>query len=327
MLAKMLYKYLFLNNKIAFHRAVYDANATMKTLNIIGAGRVGRTLAKLWADARTLRIQDVLTRTPHSARDAVVFIGEGRATNALEHMQPAALWLLTPPDGAIADCCAALAASGLLRASDVVFHCSGALPASVLVAATARGAHVASVHPLKSFADASDAVNTFRGTYCAAEGDAAALALLTPVFEHIGARVTAINAQFKTHYHAASVLVCNDLTALMEAGLRCYEKAGLPRATASAMMEPLVRETLDNVFKLGTVKALTGPIARGDHEVVAQQLAALNAVDPRIADIYRALGAVAVDLAREQGVASEAALRHLMNMLRAATPTQNQPPQ
>jgi len=50
-----------------------------------------------------------------------------------------------------------------------------------------------------------------------------------------------------------------------------------------------VRETLDNVFRLGTVQALTGPIARGDHVVVAQQVEALGAWDARIAAIYKQL--------------------------------------
>jgi predicted short-subunit dehydrogenase-like oxidoreductase (DUF2520 family) len=196
----------------------------------------------------------------------------------------------------------------LVRAGDVVFHCSGALPSGDLRSAIAGNVAVASVHPLKSFADPDDAVRTFAGTYCAAEGDAAALALLKPAFGQIGARVTEIDAQFKTIYHAASVMVCNYLTALMEAGLQCYEKAGLPRATATAMMEPLVRETVDNVFRLGTVKALTGPIARGDHAVAARQLEALREFDPHIAEIYRALGVVAVALSRAQGGTGDEAL-------------------
>jgi predicted short-subunit dehydrogenase-like oxidoreductase (DUF2520 family) len=73
-------------------------------------------------------------------------------------------------------------------------------------------------------------------------------------------------------------------------------------------MEPLVRETVDNVFKLGTTQSLTGPIARGDQAVVARQLDALAAWNPRIAEIYRQLGAVAVELARAQGSADPAAL-------------------
>ena len=164
------------------------------------------------------------------------------------------------------------------------------------------------MHPLKSFADPAVAVKIFAGTYCAAEGDAAALALLQPLFEKIGARWSVIDAAGKTLYHAASVLVCNDLTALMEAGLRAYEQAGLSRATAQQMMEPLVRETVDNIFAMGTVRALTGPVARGDADVVARQLAALEPLDARIAAAYRALNALAVDLARQQHTAPAAAL-------------------
>ncbi len=288
----------------------------MKTLNIIGAGRAGRTLAALWRQRGVLEIGSVLNRTPVSARDAVAFIGAGRAADALHDMPPADLWMLATPDSEIAAAAQALAAGGNLRAGDVVFHCSGAMQAGDLRAVFVKEVYLASVHPLKSFADPHDAVRTFAGTYCAAEGEPMALALLKPMFEQIGAHVTEIDPQFKTIYHAASVMVCNYLTALMEAGLQCYEKAGVPRATASVMMEPLVRETVDNVFRLGTIKALTGPIARGDHAVVARQLDALREFDPRIAETYRALGVMAVELSRAQGGASEEALSALDSLLR-----------
>jgi predicted short-subunit dehydrogenase-like oxidoreductase (DUF2520 family) len=288
----------------------------MKTLNIIGAGRVGRTLIALWRRHNVFDIQDVLNRAPGSARDAIAFIGAGRAVDALAVMRPADLWMLATPDDELAGVGESLAASGLLRAGDTVFHCSGALPSVGLRASIIKAMHVASVHPLKTFADAGDALRSFVGTCCVAEGDLAALALLKPAFEAIGARVTEIDPQFKTIYHAASVIVCNYLTALMEAGLQCYEKAGLPRATASAMMEPLVRETVDNVFKLGTAKALTGPIARGDYAVVARQLEALQAFDPRVAEIYRALGWMAVALSRVQGSAGDNAIGVLEKLLK-----------
>lgn len=287
----------------------------MRTLNIIGCGRVGRTLASLWAEKHVFVVQDVLGGTPHSARSAVAFIGGGRAVNRLEEMRAADVWMLTPPDGKIVHGCEKLAQSALLRRGDIVFHCSGALASAQLSAAVAAGAGVASVHPLKSFADPRDAALTFTGTWCAAEGDRAALDVLQPAFESIGARVSAIDPQFKTFYHAASVLVCNGLAALLETGLRAYEKSGLVRETAFVMMEPLVRETVDNVFKLGTVKALTGPIARGDHAVVARQLEALAAWDARIAAIYKALGAVTLDLARIQGEADAEALAQLKRLL------------
>ncbi len=279
-----------------------------KILNIIGPGRVGRTLGALLQRAGWCAVQDVLSAEIATAESAAAFIGAGRAVRVLREMRAADFWLLTPPDAVIAATAVALAATGHVRRGDVVFHCSGSQPSNILAPLAAAGALVASVHPLKSFADPALAVQTFSGTYCAAEGDAAALQRLTSLFEQLGARVTVIDPAGKTLYHAASVLVCNDLTALMEAGLRAYEQAGIERATAQMMMEPLVRETLDNVFALGTTRALTGPVARGDADVLTRQLAALNTLDPRIADAYRALNLIALDLARAQGGASAAAL-------------------
>lgn len=285
-------------------------------LNLIGPGRAGRTLGALLARQGGCVLQDVLSAELSTAESAVAFIGNGRAVRTLNDMRAAELWLLTPPDGAIAPVAAALAASGQVRKGDVVFHCSGALASDLLMPLKNAGARIASVHPLKSFADPAVAVKTFSGTYCTAEGDAAALQLLQPLFEKIGARWSVIDAAGKTLYHAASVLVCNDLTALMEAGLRSYEKAGLDRATAQQMMEPLVRETVDNVFALGTARALTGPVTRGDANVVARQLAALEALDPRIAQAYRALNALALDLARQQNAAPAAALEAVAQALK-----------
>lgn len=285
-------------------------------LNIIGPGRVGRTLGRLLQQSGGPVVQDVLSAELATAEQAVAFIGAGRAVRSLHEMRAAELWLLTPPDAAIAPMAAALAVAGRVREGDIVFHCSGALPSAVLAPLSSVTAHIAGVHPLKSFADPGVAVQTFSGTHCAAEGDAAALAVLRPLFEKIGARVSVIDPAGKALYHAASVLVCNDLTALMEAGLRAYERAGLDRATAQRMMEPLVRETVDNVFALGTVRALTGPVARGDAEVVARQLAALEALDPRIAAAYRALNALALDLARQQNGASAAALDAVLQVLK-----------
>src|SRR5689334_18429333 len=126
---------------------------SMRTLNVIGAGRVARTLASLWQAAGTFAIQDVLARTTGSAEAAVTLIGAGHASAALDTMHAADVWMIATPDREIGGTSNRLASSGLLRDADVVFHCSGALASLELGAAAAAGARVASVHPLKSFAD------------------------------------------------------------------------------------------------------------------------------------------------------------------------------
>lgn len=287
----------------------------LHTLNIIGPGKVGRTLARLWRRASVFTIGDVLSRTPDSARGAVSFIGGGRAAGDMSDMAPAEAWMVTTSDDAIAVCGSALARSGALRPGDVVFHCSGALSSLELQAVAACGAHSASVHPVKAFADPGAATADFAGTWCAAEGDVNALALLEPAFERIGARIARVDAHSKILYHAGNVIASNYLVALVEAALRAYALAGIPRESARAMMKPLLRETADNALGMGTVSALTGPIARGDAALVARQLDALEKADPSLAALYRELGRIAVELARAQRKAHAAALDAIHEIL------------
>ncbi|MGQ0524397.1 MAG: Rossmann-like and DUF2520 domain-containing protein [Betaproteobacteria bacterium] len=287
----------------------------MQNLNIIGAGRVGRTLGALWRRAGVFAIRDVVSRSADSAQIAVRFIGEGNPFAAMENLRVAETWMLTVPDDRIADCARTLAKSGVLRAEDIVFHCSGALSSAELAPAAECGARVASVHPVKSFAEPHMALSSFAGTWCAGEGDAAALAVLQPAFERIGAHFTRIEAAGKLLYHAGSVIGSNYLVALMEASLQCYERAGMSRDDAITLMTPLVRETLENILHRGTVDALTGPIARGDHALVARQLGALQQSDPGLATLYRRLGAVALRLAREKGEASPETLDAIEKVL------------
>jgi predicted short-subunit dehydrogenase-like oxidoreductase (DUF2520 family) len=289
----------------------------MKTLNVVGAGRVGQTLARLWAQSRFFTVSAVLDGSYSGAVEAVQFIGCGEPAQSVAAMSEADVWLIATPDRRIGSACAELGRTGRLRAGDVVFHSSGSLDSRELAAATALHAHVASVHPLKSFADPHEAVSSFAGTWCAAEGERPALDVLVPAYEAIGGRVFEIEASAKTLYHAASVIVCNDLTALIEAGLDCYARAGVGRTTAMAMIEPLVKETVQNVFRLGTARALTGPVARGDAPVVERHLEALRALRGDTLEIYRTLGLVAVQLARQQGEVDGDALARLEALLSA----------
>lgn len=288
----------------------------MRRLSIIGCGTVGKTLGRLWRQEKVFALGDILNRSEHSGAAAAAFIGAGRAVSEVAAMDPADVYLIGTPDDRVVDSCDALAASGLLRPGDLVFHCSGALPAADLVSAKEAGAWIGSVHPVKSFAEPDGSVETFSGTFCGMEGDGSALEVLRPAFEAIGGKPFALNPQFKTIYHAAAVMVCNYLTSLIEIGAQAYVKAGLDRDTAMQVMAPIVRGTVENIFHSGTVEALTGPIARGDHATVSKQLAALSDWNPRLGNLYRDLGATALELSRLQGTASPDSLAMLAELLK-----------
>ncbi|MEW7848664.1 Rossmann-like and DUF2520 domain-containing protein [Massilia aurea] len=269
------------------------------TLNLVGAGHVGRVLGRLFASSGAFALQDVLTRSQASAQAAVDVIGAGHACTDVALMRPAPVWLLAVSDDQIESVSALLAQTHDLTGA-VVFHCSGAKASAALQAVRAGGALVASVHPIRSFADPERVAREFAGTFCGVEGDAAALAVLNSAFEAIGARLVPIDGAAKTVYHAAAVFASNYLTTLLDAALRAYQAAGIPEAVARELAQPLASETLANVFRLGPAAALSGPVARGDVATVARQEQALLDWDDATGRLYGALVPLTADLARRK---------------------------
>ena len=247
-----------------------------RTLNIIGAGHLGRVLGRLFAASGAFEVQDVLTRSNASALDAIGFIGAGKAAATLADVRRADAVMLAVSDDQIEPVCFALAGAGALDGV-LVFHCSGAKSSAALRAAADKGAFTASVHPVRSFADPEAVARDFAGTLCGVEGDARALALLEPALAAIGARLVPIDAAAKTAYQAA----------------------GIPEQVARELARPLATETLENVFRLGPRAALSGPIARGDLATVARQQAALDGWDGPTGDLYRALALATTALANQ----------------------------
>jgi predicted short-subunit dehydrogenase-like oxidoreductase (DUF2520 family) len=258
-----------------------------RTLTIIGCGNVGKTLARLWVSNRTLTVLDVLNRTTESAQRAISFIGAGCAASDYANLRPADIYMIATPDDRIAACCDELARAGYLSADTVVFHCSGALPSIELRSAIREGASVASIHPIRSFAVPEQVAQNFSGTYCGVEGDPHALAILGEAFSGIGAELVPIQAVSKTLYHSAAVFACNYLPTLLDVAQEAYVKSGIPSDIALKLMEPLVRETIDNIFRLGPANALSGPIARGDMVMVEKQQHAVAAWDRQYGDLYQ----------------------------------------
>ena len=286
----------------------------MLKLSIIGCGNVAKTMAYLWQKAACVEIVDVVNRSKTSANNSVDFIGAGRPLENLEDLQPADIFIIGCGDDHIELCLSELMKHDLVNESTIVFHFSGAKSSDVLEEAKTVGAKCASLHPVKSFANPSDAINTFAETYCGLEGDDEACKNLESLIEKIGGHCFKVDSDKKLTYHSASVFACNYLTALQELSIKALEHSGIERDLAMKILEPIVKETSNNVFKLGTAKALTGPIARGDSKLVAEQLNAVEKWDSDAADIYRLLGKIAAELSDEKGVSDKEDLDSIRNL-------------
>ena len=271
--------------------------SVLPTLNLIGAGRVGRTLGRLWHTQQVLQIQDVLTTAPERAQAAVHFIGAGRAVAGLDTMRPAQAWLLAVPDRQIAACAHALAQSD--HPPSLAFHASGALPAAELAPLQAAGWSIASAHVLLSFADPETVQQQLTGSPCALEGEAAAIDLLRPWFEAVGARCFALSAEHKLLYHAGAVWATNFLPVLQAQAEALWQSSGMPAELLPDVRARLLHNAVHNLLALGPAQALTGPAARGDTALVQRQAAALTAMDADTGAAYQALSALAARLARD----------------------------
>src|SRR5690349_1976692 len=118
-----------------------DARAT---INLIGCGRLGRTLGYLFHRRKVLDLGGVLTTSRESAREATAVMGAGTAVHSYRALPQADLYMIATPDDRVNACCRRLAARGRLRPGAVVFHCSGSLSSVELRAAAACGALTAS---------------------------------------------------------------------------------------------------------------------------------------------------------------------------------------
>ena len=268
----------------------------MTSLNIVGAGRVGQTLGRLWAASGVFQIQGVLARSRASAQQARDFIGAGNAVTELSALPAADVWLLCVPDSQITPVAQALAT--LDRSPALVCHCSGALGSSELASLGQLGWQLASVHPLLSFAQPEMALAQFASTPCALEGDATALAVLEDAFSRIGGRCFALAPQDKLLYHAGAVLATNFLPVLQDLAEQLWQHSGMPENLAQQMRHTLLQNAVNNIVALGPQAALTGPAARGDTALVARQQQALADWNPQVGEAYATLSQLATRLAR-----------------------------
>jgi predicted short-subunit dehydrogenase-like oxidoreductase (DUF2520 family) len=270
----------------------------LKTLNILGCGRVGRTLGYLWRARGVFLIQDVHNTSAASADQAVQFIGAGRPVQRLGDMRSADVWMISVPDGQITSVAKQLAQHLDGAGSTLVFHCSGALASDVMAPLHARACELASAHCILSFSAPSSAVTQFAGTPCALEGDVFATQTLESAFEAIGANCFDLAAKDKVLYHAAAVFATNFLPVLQIVAADLWQSTGMPKELIVPLNASLLNKAMQNIAAQGAAKALTGPAARGDTELVTMQGKAVSDWNDQAGAAYVALSQLAAQIAK-----------------------------
>jgi predicted short-subunit dehydrogenase-like oxidoreductase (DUF2520 family) len=268
-------------------------NTPKQNLIVAGRGNLGRSLVQAMKAAGH-RVRLVPARHGQESLSTVVTADS--------------VVFLAVPDGAVSDYAAGLARMPLARGVSVV-HVSGALGLSTLEPLQPRHA-IGSFHPLQSF-PTPRTPDAFQGITVAVDASTPALRRwLALLARNIGARPRHVDDSQRALYHASAVFASNYVIAVVGEGVRVLEAAGWPKADARRALTPLVEGVVANLRKVGPVRALTGPIRRGDADTVNRHLTALNHVGTRQEEgSYRMLGRITLEIAKEAGLQPAAAER------------------
>lgn len=244
--------------------------------NIIGAGKLGKTLLYALSRNNLINLISVCNKNIQSAIEVVHNYPQAIAVTHLSELPPVELTFITSPDDTLQTISNKLAEHQILPIGSIVVHCSGVLDSSILRALKEHGCHIASFHPAKSFVKTKDN-NAFKGVLCMVEGDAVAVAWLGKAFGILGATLIPIQPDKKPGYHAACVMASNYLVTLAATAEELMQKSGIEKNFAKKIIQQLMEGTLNNINQVAdTRNALTGPLARGDKSTIQLHLEALE---------------------------------------------------
>lgn len=284
-------------------------------LAFVGAGAAATALAGA-AVAAGIPVSGFSARSLRSARRSAR--ATGAASRAFADTRELAavsdLIVLAVPDRAIAAAAEALAPH--IGKRHVVCHLSGALGSSVLRTLGARGAAVASFHPIQTFPGGARGSACVAGSHVAIEGDATATSQLFRLARRLGLRPFAIPAANRARYHASAVLASNAVVALFDLAVELFARStGQTRVRAEAALGPLFASAAANIVSRGIPGALSGPVARGDLPTIERHLRALRRVPAPIRRAYEVLSGRAVDVALRKGTITPSLARALRALL------------
>jgi predicted short-subunit dehydrogenase-like oxidoreductase (DUF2520 family) len=295
----------------------------MSNISIVGAGKVGTVLGRILVENGE-KIVCIVSRTKKSAQSAGRFLHCRNVSDSLDAIPATTdLIYITTPHAAVEDVATNLSKFKHLDFKRLsVCHASGMLTARALEPLRKRGAAVFSFHPLQTFPRdfaPKDIAPTARGIYFAVDGTPQAIKQAKSFARKLEGRVMVIRPELRVFYHAACVVASNHLTGLLSVLESMFGRLGSGEKDFFAVFQPIIFSTLRNVKLTSPMAALSGPVARGGVETVADHFASIKAVAPQLLPYFGTLTLETVKLAERKGSLTKDRALALRNLVHSYT--------
>lgn len=258
---------------------------------IIGPGRLGSSLA-IELSRAGYEVSELVSRGASSSRTVRRLARklQARLSRPKTALLGAEVIWFCVPDREILPAARTLARHGQWRGK-AAFHSSGALTSAELGVLRRKGARVASVHPMMSFV--RGVVPSLKGVPFALEGDPGALTVAARIVRRMGGTPFRVPAKSKVAYHAWGAFASPLMITLLVMAEQVAGAAGLRPRDARRKMLPILKQTLENYQRSGAAGAFSGPLVRGDAEILVKHLKSLSLI-PDAREVYLALSRAAL---------------------------------
>ncbi len=184
-------------------------------------------------------------------------------------------FIIVVPDDEIKNVVSSLLKTRIDFTQKLFVHLSGVISKNIFNPLFKKGASGGSIHLMQTFPERK--AFDIAGCYACIESSEINTEKLFYAFcNKLNLIPVKVSEPRKIFYHLAGVFASNFMIANFLIARNLLLKAGIKKKSVVPLLLPLAKSTLANIEKNGIIKALSGPLQRGDVETILKHLNALK---------------------------------------------------
>lgn len=184
-----------------------------------------------------------------------------------------------------------------------LFHCSGAKSVTALEPLATVGAYTVAMHPYQTFPFPDK--NLITSIPWLVESDDASFLQIEPFLKSLDAKIVRceriLTESERFQWHSTAVLCSNFTATLYQIASSIMNSIGIQNSFEfiSSISEQTVINAKNSLQEKGFIE-MSGPIVRGDIEIINKEIEALTTINPIYGELYSILSKVTETVVNEQ---------------------------